>query len=840
MNNAGTNSRQLHLPVRGMTCASCVAHVEGALKEVQGVSSVSVNLATEKAVLELASGGASLERMVRSVGEAGYTVPLERTNLSVGGMTCASCVAHVEGALKSVRGVMSVNVNLASEKVAVEYVPGVASLQDFRRAVEETGYTVEGLAESGVGEKGELDRLSRVKEIRSLRNKFAFAASLGAIIFLGSFDGFPWVSNLMNRTYYPFLLWALATPVQFWAGWTFYTPGLGAIKHRTANMHTLIALGTSVAYLYSVVIVFIRTLSPETLSARGIEDGVFFDTAAIIISLMLLGRFLEARAKSQTSEAIRRLIGLRPSTARVVSDGEQMEIPLEMVTSGDIIVVRPGEKLPVDGEVVQGYSTIDESMLTGESMPVEKTEGSLVYGATINKTGAFQFRATRVGKDTFLSQIIKLVEEAQGSRAPIQRLADVVSAKFVPSVLGLAGAAFLFWFFLGPSPALTHALLVMVSILIIACPCALGLATPTAIMVGTGKGAEKGVLIRSAEALEIAHKTDVVVLDKTGTLTVGQPSVTDLVAVSGSEEELLKLAASAERGSEHPLGEAIVRMAQDRGIVLEDAEGFEAIPGQGIQARVNGNTVILGNAALMEMKGLHLNGLDARAVELSNEGKTPMFVASDGVVLGAIAIADTLKPEAVEVVSRLHDLGLEVIMLTGDNQHTAEAVASRVGVDRVIAQVLPQNKTDVVKDLQRQGKVVAMVGDGINDAPALTQADIGIAMGTGTDVAMESADITLMRGDLKGVLTAFHLSHSTIRTIKQNLFWAFFYNAALIPVAAGVLYPLFSHLGGVPSELDFFFGESGFLNPVLAALAMALSSVTVVSNSLRLRRLKLA
>ena len=823
-----------------MTCAACVAHVEGALKEVRGISSAQVNLATEKATVEMDPKVVSLEELVKAVDDVGYAITLERANLNIGGMTCAACVGHVENALKEVDGVVSVNVNLASEKAAVEYVPGVASFQSFRDAVDDVGYVVEGMAGDEYGEKDELERLARVKEIRTLRNKLTFAATLAAIIFLGSFDGFPWVSNLMDRTYYPFLLWALATPVLFWAGWAFYTSGFSALKHRSANMHTLIALGTGVAYTYSVAIVFIRTLSPETLSVRGVESSVYFDTSAIIISLILLGRFLEARSKVRTSEAIRRLMGLRPNTARVVRDGQEEDLPVDMVLPGDVIVVRPGEKIPVDGEVVQGHSSIDESMLTGESMPVEKADGSLVYEATINKAGLFRFRATKVGKDTLLSQIIALVEEAQGSRAPIQRLADVVSAYFVPSVLGIAGAAFLFWLLLGPEPSLTYALLVMVAVLIIACPCALGLATPTAIMVGTGKGAERGVLIRSAEALEIAHKTKVVVLDKTGTLTTGQPSVANIIAISGSEDELLKLAASAERGSEHPLGEAIVRAAQERGIALYDVRDFEAIPGQGIQAGVNGNTVALGNAALMETKGLHLDGLDARAVEMSNQGKTLMFVASDGVVIGAIAVADVLKQEAPEVVSRLHDMGMEVIMLTGDSQRTAEAVASRLAVDRVIAQVLPQNKADVVKELQRQGNVVAMVGDGINDAPALTQADVGIAMGTGTDVAMESADITLMRGDLKGVLTAFHLSKSTIRTIRQNLFWAFFYNIALIPVAAGVLYPLFDSLGSVPSGLDFFFGDLGFLNPVLAALAMAFSSVTVVSNSLRLGRLKLA
>ena len=606
-------------------------------------------------------------------------------------------------------------------------------------------------------------------------------------------------------------------------------------------MHTLIALGTSVAYFYSVGVVFIETFSPGLLSDEGLAAAVYFDTSAIIIALILLGRFLEARARGQTSEAIRRLMELQPSTARVVRDGVETDVPLELVVPGDVIAVRPGEKIPVDGEVVQGYSAVDESMLTGESMPVEKSEGSQVYGATLNSTGAFQFRATRVGSDSLLSQIITLVQEAQGSKAPIQRLADVVSSYFVPAVLGLAAASFLFWLLLGPQPAVTYALLVMVAVLIIACPCALGLATPTAIMVGTGKGAERGVLIRSAGALEVAHKADVAVMDKTGTLTTGQPSVTDLVMGSlGREEDLLKLAASADRRSEHPLGMAVVRAAMERGIELEDVEEFEALPGRGVRARINDNTVYVGNRSLLETLEIPLDRLDATAESMSDQGKTVTYVAAGGKALGIIALADTLKPEAPQVVAQLREMGLEVIMLTGDNRRTAEAVGRLLGVDRVVAQVLPQDKTDVVRDLQREGKVVAVVGDGINDAPALAQADVGIAMGTGTDVAMESADITLMRGDLNGLLTAFQLSRSTIRTIKQNLFWAFFYNVALVPVAAGVLYPLFKEVGGVPSGLEFFFGEQGFLNPVLAALAMAFSSVTVVSNSLRLRRLKLS
>ena len=829
----------VRLPVEGMTCASCVSSVEHALKGVQGVSSVEVNLATEVASVELGSDQVSVQELATAVRRAGYSVAADRLELNIGGMSCASCVGNVEGALKKVRGVVSVEVNLATEKALVRHVPGVASLQEIRDAVRKAGYTVEGGGEDGSSEHETMDRLAKVRETARLRTRFAVAATLGAVIFLGSFDGFPWVSGLMDRTYYPFLLWALATPVQFWAGWSFYTSGLGALRHRTPNMHTLIALGTSVAYGYSVAIAFLRAISPETLSVSGIESQVYFDTASIIIALVLLGRFLEAKARGQTSEAIRRLMALRPAVARVLRGGREEDVPVEMVAPGDILVVRPGERLPVDGEVVSGYSSVDESMLTGESMPVDKAEGSPVYGATINRTVAFHFQATKVGKETFLAHIIRLVEEAQGSKAPIQRLADVVSSYFVPAVLGMASLAFLFWFFLGPEPSLTYALLVLVAVLIIACPCALGLATPTAIMVGTGKGAEAGVLVRSAGALEVAHRVDSVLLDKTGTLTVGQPSVTDVVPASGTEEELLRLASSAEGGSEHPLGEALVREAKARDIQLHDREQFEAVPGQGIRSRVNGNTVLVGNAEFMAVNGIELDGLMATAMELSDLGRTPVMVASDGVLLGAIGLADTLKTGAVEVVSSLRSLGLEVIMLTGDNARTAGAVAAQAGVDRVVAQVLPENKTEVVKELQSQGKVVAMVGDGINDAPALTQADIGIAMGTGTDVAMESADITLMRGDLKGVLTAFELSRRTMRTIKQNLFWAFFYNAALIPVAAGVLYPLFDRLGGVPSGLGFFFGELGFLNPVLAALAMAFSSVTVVSNSLRLSRMKL-
>ena len=827
---------QITLPVVGMTCASCVGHVEHALEEVPGVIKVSVNLATEKASVGLGGENVTIEQLREAVSNAGYKVATSKTTLNIGGMTCASCVGHVEHALEEVTGVTATSVNLATEKATVEYVPGIAGVADFKQAVTGAGYRVEGVEGEGLDAESELDRLSKTKEIKSLRRRFIFAAAGGVLLLLGTFEALPWVQPLMALAFYPFLLWAVATPIQFWSGGTFYASGIGALRHGAPNMHTLIALGTSVAYGYSVAVVLINGFAPDILANTGIKTAVFFDTAAIIIALILLGRYLEARAKGQTSEAIRRLIGLRPNTARVIRDATEIDVPINSVVLGDIILVRPGEKIPVDGEVIEGYSSVDESMLTGESMPVGKQPDHPVYGATLNKNGSFTFRAVKVGQDTMLAQIIKLVEDAQGSKAPIQRLADQVSTYFVPTIIVIALAAFVFWLVLGPEPALTLATLVAVAVLIIACPCALGLATPTAIIVGTGKGAEQGVLIRSAEALEIAHKVNVVVLDKTGTLTTGQPVVTDVITSNTSENNLLRLAASAEHGSEHPLGDAIVREAQARDLQLDTISDFEAIPGKGIQAKVNGYTVQFGNLAMMQDSGIELNGLNQQAQQLAGIGKTPMFLASDGSPLGIIAVADTLKPNSREGVTTLQRMGLEVIMLTGDNAQTAQAISAQLGVDRVEAEVLPQDKVEVIKRLQSEGKVVAMVGDGINDAPALAQADIGMAMGSGTDVAMESADITLMRSDVTSVITALNLSRRTIRAIKQNLFWAFFYNVLLIPVAAGVLYPVFGALGGVPVSLEFFFGQQGFLNPMLAALAMAFSSVTVVTNSLRLKR----
>ena len=752
-------------------------------------------------------------------------------SLNIGGMTCAACVYHVERALNGVPGVASASVNLGVERATVEYAPGLAGLADLRRAVEEAGYTVE----SSADRERELERLSRVKETEALRTRLLVAAIGGILLILGAFKGFPWVPGWMELGFYPYLLWAVATPVLFWAGAGFYRSGLGAVRHGSANMHTLIALGTSAAYFYSVVVVLLGSFAPSVLAGAGIEGTVFFETAAVIIALVLLGRYLEARARGQTSEAIRRLMELRPVMATVIRDDGERQVPVEQVAVGDLLLVRPGEYVPVDGVVSEGHSSVNESMLTGESMPVEKTAGDQVFGATLNQQGVLFLRATRVGDDTALAQIIRLVQDAQGSRAPIQRLADRVSAYFVPAVMAVSLAAFILWLVIGPAPALTFAILVAVAVLIIACPCALGLATPTAIIVGIGKGAEYGVLVKQAVALEEAHRVDTVILDKTGTLTTGKPRVAGLSPVGMDEEGLLALAASVERGSEHPLAEAIVGEANSRGLALEQMSDFLNIPGKGINAKVKGERVLLGNRLLMEEHGVALDGLSALGDSMTQRGMTTVFLASEGEAKGVIGVADELRPEAREGVVRLQEMGLSVVLLTGDNATTAYAVASQLGIDHVEAEVLPQDKARVVRSLQGQGRVVAMVGDGINDSPALAQADVGMAIGGGTDIAAEAADITLMRGDVRGVATALLLSRQTIRTIKQNLFWAFFYNLLLVPVAAGVSYPIFQAVGGVPGALEFFFGTQGFLNPVLAALAMAFSSVTVITNSLRLR-----
>jgi Cu+-exporting ATPase len=813
-------AEKARIHVTGMTCATCAATVEKGLAETQGVEQASVNFASEKASIEYDPSKVGLADIKETISGLGYGVATRKSTYPVSGMTCASCVARVEQALASVPGVISASVNLASEKATVEYIEGT-EFSELRRAVADAGYELGSEAET-------LEDVSTTsqRDIRRVRDRLIVAAVLGiAIMALGFGPVF---------TGKPYLLWVLATPVQFWAGWRFYRGTWGALKHKTADMNTLIAVGTSAAYLYSMVAV----LFPGLFTAGGLEAHLYFDTSAMIIALILLGRFLEARARGQTSEAIKKLIGMQPKTALVIRNGEEREIPIEEVQVGDLILVRPGERVPVDGVIREGHSSLDESMITGESIPIDKDVGDQVIGATINKTGSFQFEATKVGKDTTLAQIIRLVEEAQGSKAPIQRLADVIASYFVPTVIGIAIITFIIWYFAGPAPALTFAFLNFVAVIIIACPCALGLATPTAIIVGTGKGAEHGILIRSAEALERANKINTVLIDKTGTLTLGEPGVTDVIAApSYSQKEVLRLAASAERGSEHPIGEAIVQAASEQKLKLLPASDFNAIPGHGVGATVAEKNLILGNLKLIKDKGLAMNGLEREAERLWTQGKTAMFLGIDGQVAGIIALADTPKPNAKEALKSLQKMGIDVMIITGDNRRTAEAVAREVNVKSVLAEVLPENKAQELKKLQAEGKVVAMVGDGINDAPALAQADIGIAIGTGSDVAMETGDITLISGDLTGIDTAISLSKRTMRTIKENLFWAFAYNTALIPVAAGILYLAFGQ-AGVPSGLHFILGDYGFLNPILAAAAMAASSITVVSNSLRLKRFK--
>ena len=822
--NPSKELERIDLPITGMSCASCALKIEKGLASIEGVSKATVNFAAEKATVVFHPAQTDLSHLIEKVKDLGYGAKVEKVSLPIQGMTCASCVNKVEKALSSLKGVTHVSVNFATERASVEYIPEEVTIRDFKEVVQEAGYEVlevkvagSTLREEDIVEK---ERLAREGELSRLKGKFIIGAILLApilILMYGASLFEKWV-GLSKETNF-FIQFLLATPVQFWAGWQFYVGFWKAAKHKTSDMNTLIAVGTSAAYLYSLIATFL----PHLFMVKGLMLDVYFDTSAAIIVLILLGRFLEARAKGRTSEAIKKLIGLQPKTARVIRNGEEKDIPVEEVALGDIVVVRPGEKIPVDGIVREGYSSVDESMVTGESLPVEKKTGDNVIGATINKTGTFRFEATKVGRDTVLAQIIRLVQEAQGSKPPIARMVDVIASYFVPVVISIAIVTFIIWYFFGPHPALTYAFLNFVAVLIIACPCALGLATPTSIMVGTGKGAENGILIRGAEALETAHQLNTIVLDKTGTLTKGEPSVTDIIESERfTKKEILTLAASAEKGSEHPLGEAIVNKAKEEDLTLSHSKDFHAIPGHGIEVMIDSKRILLGNLRLMEEKGVVLNGLSDRAEHLSNEGKTPMFLAVEGEAAGIIAVADTLKENSKDAVEALNRMGLEVVMLTGDNQRTAKAIAHQIGIDRVLAEVLPEKKAEEIKRLQAEGKKVGMVGDGINDAPALAQADVGIAIGTGTDVAMESSDITLIGGDLRGIVTAIALSKATIRNIKQNLFWAFAYNTILIPVAAGVLFPFFGIL----------------LNPIFAAGAMAFSSVTVVSNALRLRRFK--
>ena len=754
----------------------------------------------------------------------------EEVTLAIQGMHCASCVLRLESELQKAPGVVAATVNLASERASVEVVPGVAERAALIAAVERAGYR----AREAVSEDWEARE--RDAERRSLFRAAVVALALGWSMFF-ALQVNRWADLRWDRDLLFVVVFAVATPALLWSGRGIFRAALLVARHGTSDMNTLITLGVGAAFAYSVVATFAAGLIEDA----GLARDTFYDTALIIVGFVTLGRYLEARAKGRTSAAIKRLLKMRPTTARVVRDGVEEEVLVEALRSGDLLAIRPGEKFPVDGEVVDGRSTVDESMLTGESLPVEKGPGARVFGATINGTGRLRFRATQVGGETVLAQIIKLVEAAQGSKPPVQRLADRIAAVFVPVVIAIAMVSLLLWWGLGPSPSLTLGILNAVAVLVVACPCALGLATPTAIMVGVGKGAQRGVLIRNAAALERVEDVTTVVLDKTGTVTHGRPEVTDVLTIAAwSEPELLRLAASVERGSEHALGEAIVKAAAARDLVLAEPEEFEAVPGKGAGGRVDGRRVEVGNAGLMADRGYATGLLAESAAGLAGAGKTPMFVAVDGAVAGVIAVADTLKPTAAEAVRRLSDLGLRVILLTGDNAFTARAVGDAIGADDVIAEVPPADKASVVERLQRDGEVVAMVGDGINDAPALALADVGIAMGGGTDVAIETAQITLMRDDPLGVFGAVTLSRATMRTIRQNLGWAFGYNVLLIPVAAGLFYPLFQVVGPVPGGLHWLLGDQGFLEPIVAAFAMMLSSLSVMANSLRLQRLDFA
>jgi P-type Cu+ transporter len=809
----------LELGVEGMSCASCVSRVEDAIRRVPGITDVSVNLATGRARVGL--GDAEPGAIVKAVEAAGFDTAVDETTLSVEGMSCASCVSRVEQALAGVPGVLSASVNLATESARVRYVSGVVDAKGLMNAVESAGYGAS-IRESGV-ERADREREARAAEMRSLKRSLMWAAALTLPIFVLDMGGHlipPFhhaVHSTLGTQNLYVLFFVLASFVQFGPGLRFYRKGWPALMRGGPDMNSLVMLGTSAAYGYSVVATFI----PQVLPADTVH--VYFEASTVIITLILLGRFLEARAKGATSEAIRKLMGLRPRTARVLRDGKTLEVDVDQVVVGDQVLVRPGERLPVDGEVIEGASYVDESMITGEPVPVHKTAGAGVVGGTVNGQGSLTLRATRVGADTVLAQIIRMVETAQGAKLPIQALVDQVTRYFVPVVIGIALLSFVVWLVFGPAPALTLALVNAVAVLIIACPCAMGLATPTSIMVGTGKGAEMGVLFRGGDALQALRDTRVVAMDKTGTLTRGRPELTDLHVADGvDEEQVLHLAGSLEQYSEHPIAEAVVRAAKERGLVLKAAVDFQAEAGMGASGKVLGRVLLIGADRYLMREGIDPGALSQRAEALADAGRTPLYLAVDGRAVAVLGVADPVKDGARDAVARLRAQGLQVAMITGDNRRTAEAIAGELGIEQVFAEVLPEGKVDAVKQLQQDGRRVAFVGDGINDAPALAQADVGIAIGSGTDVAMESADVVLMSDNLGNVPNAIALSRATIRNIKQNLFWAFFYNITLLPVAAGVLYPFVGIL----------------LSPVFAAFAMAFSSVSVLTNALRLKRFR--
>jgi P-type Cu+ transporter len=815
------SSENVTLPITGMSCANCALNIERTLKKVQGVEETNVNFAAEHASVSFDPGKIQVSDLVKMIEDAGYGIVTAKVELPITGMSCANCAMNIERTLnKKVPGVVQASVNFANERASVEYLPTLTSVDAIIAAIQKAGF--DAIPPDETSDAEDAEQRVRSAEIADQTRKFAAGLLFTVPLFLWSMGrDFGVLGAWSHALWVNWVFWILATPVQFYTGWDYYTGGWKSLRNRSANMDVLVAMGSSVAYFYSVAVV----LSPS------LGSHVYFETSAVIITLIKLGKLLEARAKGRTGNAIRKLMGLRPNTATIQRDGKEVEIPLSQVQVGDVVIVRPGEKIPVDGVVLEGQSAVDESMLTGEPIPVDKGPGDAVVGATINSQGRLKFRTTKVGRDTALAQIIRLVQEAQGSKAPIQALADRVAAVFVPGVIGIAFFTFILWWSLGGE--FVPAMIRLVAVLIIACPCALGLATPTAIMVGTGKGAEKGILFKDSEALEKATKLETIVLDKTGTLTLGKPVVADVISFNAgssvlNERELLSIAASVERGSEHPVGRAIVKEAERKGLELFEPEEFKASGGLGVQAKIDGKLVYVGKPDWFLQMGIDIAGGNESIEDLQNQGKTLMAVVVERELGGLIAVADSLKPESAEAVAELHRQGLKVVMLTGDNIQTARSIAAQVHVDDIVAEVRPEEKSMKVKELQGRGHLVGMVGDGINDAPALAQADVGIAIGTGTDVAIEAADVILASGNLLGVSRSIELSRATMRTVKQNLFWAFIYNIILIPVAAGLLYPL--------EFLPAFLRQ---LHPILAALAMAVSSITVVSNSLRLYRVEI-
>lgn len=820
----GNDTRHLgriELPVSGLTCANCAQSVERVLGAVNGVKQAKVNLAGRRAFVDYDPNQTTIQALHDAIKSAGYRSETAKRRFKIEEITCASCVTKIESALSATAGVLSASVNIGTEEAVVEYLPGVTDLVTVKTAVGSAGYKV--VETPPVAGQDPLDRETeaREREYRQLMRKWWFGAAVGVFTMIMSY---PWLFPIL-RDWFPrgspqlWYIWAgmgvASLAVLLYSGNQFFTGAWDALKHRSANMHTLIALGTGVAWVYSTVVL----LFPEVLPSSEMAE-VYYDVTVVVTALVVLGLAMELRAKGRTSEAIKKLIGLQPKNARVVRDGKEVDIPVEEVLVGDIVVVRPGEKIPVDGDIVEGTSAVDESMVTGESLPLEKKIGDEVIGATINKTGAFKFRATKVGKDTALANIIRMVQDAQGSKVPVQRIVDVVSGYFTPGVAILSVMGFMIWYTFGPEPRIVFALIVAVTTLIIACPCALGMATPMSLTTGVGLGALNGILIRGGEALQTAQGLQTIILDKTGTITHGKPSLTDVVVSGGAEETMvLRLAGGVEKASEHPLAAAIVEGAEKRGLSLPDPSSFNAIPGHGIEATVEGRLFLLGNVKLMRDRKIPMDGLEAVASKLADEGKTPMYVAVDGKAFGIIAVADTVKEDSKEAIRTLKEMGLEVVMITGDNERTGKAVGRLVGIERVLAEVLPQDKAFNVQKLQLEGKKVAMVGDGINDAPALAQADVGFAIGTGTDVAIAASDITLIKGSLRGVVTAIQISRATMRNVYQNLFGAFIYNVLGLPVALGVLYPFFGIL----------------LSPLLAAIAMSFSSVTVITNANRLK-----